>query len=262
MTLPGLVRTAVVMNARRVVAFRASFALDVLSSLAFVLISVTFWQVIYARVSHLPGFTLGQTFLFLFFVELFFTLGMSVFVGSGKFWVSINTGRLDIYLTRPGDPRLLLTLITMRLDNLLRAVPSLTLLLGLAVHHHATFSLPTLLAGVVITALGATAYAFLQMASSWVAFWAGRAQVLDELTDSMTELTQYPHTIFPKFLQLALTTVLPFGLAGTQPSLLAAGSAHSLLTGIAVAAAVATGWLVLQHLLWKKGLHAYESSNG
>lgn len=257
-----LLITALTLNAQRVLAFRTSFILDILASLAVVSVNVVFWQIIYGRVSHLPGFTIGQTFLFLFFVELFFSLSMSVFVGSGKFWGSINTGRLDVYLARPGDPRVLLTLISMRLENLLRAVPSLLLLLVLALSHGAILTLGGLLAALVITVLGAVTYAFLQMAGSWVAFWAGRTQVLDELTDSLTELTRYPHTIFPKAVQFFLMTALPFGYAGTQPALLAAASPQLLLLGTLAAAGVALIWLAIQNLLWKKGLKVYESSNG
>lgn len=258
----ALFKIALKMNWKRTVAFRTSFSLDILSSLLYSAMTVAFWQVLYTRIHSVSEFSIGQMFLFLFFVELFFTLGMSFFIVSGKLWQFIHTAKLDTYLTRPGDPRILMLLMGMRAENFVRALPSLTILLCLALYQHASLTWMGFFWALLISITAATTYALLQMAGSWVSFWVGRSQVIDELTDSLTELTQYPHTIFPKSAQLFLSIVLPFGLAGTQPALIAANRGYGLLAGMVFAVSGMLFWLVIQHVLWRKGLKRYESSNG
>ncbi len=257
-----LFRIALELNLKRLWYFRASLLLDMVSALAYAGLTIVFWNIIYTRVRPLPGWGLGETFAFVALTELFYALTMSVFIGSGKFWNTVVTGRIDTYLTRPVDARLLMSLITMRLENALRSLPSICLLVALALHYGARFTLaPTLLA-LAVVALGATTYAFLQMAGSWTSFWLGRSQLLDELTDSMTEFVQYPHTIFPGWVRVLLTTVVPLALAASQPALALQGSTSQALRIFTAALAVAAAWWAIQEFAWRRGLKRYDSFGG
>lgn len=249
------------LNVKRLWYFRASMLMEVLASLAYALIMVAFWSIIYRDVKPLPGWPLGQTFAFLAWLELFFALTNSVFVASGKVWPLINNGRLDTYLVRPVDARLLLTLLSARLLNLVRAAPSIALLFILAAHNGAHFTLTGTLAACVLVALASVAYAQLQFVGSFLTFWLGRSRVIDELTDSLGTLAQYPHTIFPLWLQGILATVLPFAFASTWPGHASVG-VGGVLAWLAVSVTVTALWAVVQEGVWRKGLRRYDSFGG
>lgn len=257
-----LIAIAIRLNLKRLRAFRASLVLEVGASLSYAAITAIFWNVIYRRVQPLPGWSLGQTFAFTALIELFYAVTMSVFVATGKFWGAIISGRIDIYLIRPTEPRLLMGLLAIRLENLIRAIPSVTLLAALAGVYGFRPTVTSVLAALIVTALGTCAYACLQMAGSWASFWLGRTQVLDEITDSFTEFTQYPHTVFPPWVRLALLTVVPMGLAATEPALLLSGMSIRPMLVIGGAVAVTLAWWVMQELLWKRGLRRYDSYGG
>lgn len=260
--LPKLVIEGLNLNLRRLRQFTVSFLLDVTASLAYAGITVIFWRVIYGRIRPLPGWTLGQAFAFSAFFELFYALSMSLFVGTGKLWNNIITGRIDVYLIRPVDPRLLMGLLTVRMESFIRALPSIVLLFSLALAHGVRFTIGNALASLVIVTLGALTYAFVQMAGSWASFWIGRAQMLDEITDSLNELARYPHTIFPDWLRMALMTVVPMAFASTEPARVLTGMSGNMVGAIGVAMGVTAVWWFIQDLLWKKGLRRYDSYGG
>lgn len=257
-----LIAEAVRLSFRRLSNFRVSLAFEVIASLAFSGITIIFWNVVYGRVRPLPGWTLGQVFALTALAELFYALTMSLFISTGKLWLPIVTGRIDIYLVRPVDPRLLMIILSFRPENLIRAIPSIGLLVGLAVLDGVRFTLLSVLGTLLLVLLGATTYACLQMAGSWASFWLGRTKTLDELTDSFTEFSRYPTTVFPGWLRLTLTTVVPMALAATEPALFLTGLQADRLGIIVATFAVTFAWWLGQDLIWRKGLARYDSYGG
>ena len=251
---------ALKLNIRKLLTFRTSFVLDLLSSLTYTAILIIFWSIVYTN-QPLPGWSLGQTFAFLAFVELFYALSMSFFVATGKIWVYINSGRLDLYLIRPLDPRFVMCVLNIRIENLLRALPGIALLGYLSAFHGASLPAGSVIRAVLICGVAAWIYANLQLAASWLSFWLGRSQMIDEFTDSLIEFNRYPHTIFPGWMRFILITILPLGLAATVP-------AHELFrfhlypyVWIIIGGTL-IGWSLLQTFLWSRGNLYYESYNG
>lgn len=249
------------LDLKRLWYFRASMVLEMVASLTYAVIMVAFWSVIYQDVKPLPGWPLGQTFAFLAWLELFFAVTNSIFLASGKVWHLINTGRLDTYLVRPVDPRVLMTLLTTRLMNLVRAAPSIALLFFLAVRNGAQFTVPGVLTSGAMVLLGATAYAQVQFVGSYLSFWIGRSRAIDELTDSLYSLTQYPHTIFPRWIRAVLATVLPFAFASTWPGMASVGMGRAV-EWLALSLIVTGCWVFAQDRVWKAGLKRYDSFGG
>lgn len=257
-----LTALALGLNLKRLWYFRASVLLEALSSLVYSVITIVFWNIIYDRVHPLPGWTLGQTFAFVALLEFFYALTMSIFIGSGKLWTAIIAGRIDIYLVRPVDARLLMSLLVIRIENLIRALPGIGLLLFLAITNGARFSTAAMFTALVTAVLGAVCYACLQMAGSFASFWLGRAEVLDELTDSLKEVVQYPHTIFPEWVQWVLMTVLPMAFAASEPARALMVAPQGSLGIVGAAILVTSGWWLVQELTWRRGLRHYDSFSG
>jgi ABC-2 type transport system permease protein len=257
-----LIRYALSLNLKQLTVFRASFAMEVLTSMGYAVVTLIFWRLVYGSVRPLPGWTIGQTYAFAALVELAFSLSYGLFGVTGKLWLYITNGRLDAYLVRPVDPRLLLILVTLRLERLVQSLPSVCLLLILAKSNGAALS-TTLGAGAFFgLLLGAIVYACVQLAGSCAAYWLGKSSLLDELTDSLLQFSQYPHTIFPKSLQVVLLSALPLGWVASQPARILTGLTDAPLRSIAVAIGITVIWWGVQTLLWERGRRRYESANG
>lgn len=242
---------------RRSTAYRASFVLDTLGALAVAATSIAFWQVLYDNGARPPGLSQGDLFLFFAYVEVFFAVTNSCFATAGKLWRIIHSGRLDTFLIRPASARVLMVATNIRLDYALRALPSIGLFLWLAALSGEFPSLPGFLGGLILSGAAALCFALLQLAGSWLAFFVGRSEFIDELTDSLVEFMAYPHTIFPLWVQGLLMFVLPFGYAATGATDFARGT-HWAVPLVAVTVSLAL-WGIVQQYLWQKGLCHYDS---
>lgn len=252
---------ALIFGIRKSLAYRASLVMDTVAALVMAGVSVVFWQVLFSHGKGLPGLSLAQVFVFLMYVEVFFVVTGSCFAIAGKTWRIIHSGKLDAYLVRPGSARTLLLLTHVRLDYLLRGLPTIVLFGWLAWWHNAPMSTAGLVIGFLLSIAAAFCFALLQLAGSWLAFYLGRSEFIDEFTDSLLELLAYPHQIFPTWLQGVLLFVLPFGYAATKAQIVASGNFATLHMVVSAIAVTITGWFVIQNLLWTQGLKRYDSPN-
>lgn len=252
---------ALIFSIRKSLAYRASFVMDTVAALVMAMVNVVFWQVLFSNGKGLPGLSLAQVFVFLMYVEVFFVVTGSCFAVAGKTWRIIHSGKLDAYLVRPGSARTLLLLTHVRLDYLLRGLPTIVLFGWLAWWHNAPISTAGLVIGFLLSIAAALCFALLQLAGSWLAFYLGRSDFVDEFTDSLVELIAYPHLIFPTWLQGVLLFVLPFGYAATKAQIIASGNFTTLPVVMAAVAITIAGWFGTQQLLWTRGLRRYDSPN-
>jgi len=70
---------------------------------------------------------------------------------------------------------------------------------------------------------------------------------------------QYPISIYPAWLRIGLTVVVPLGIAVTAPS--EAVTSRLDATTVAVVAAVTIGTVVLSRALWRRGLRRYSGAS-
>ncbi len=90
-------------------------------------------------------------------------------------------------------------------------------------------------------------------------FWAVRMDVLVELFDGLYQAGRWPVTIYPGWLRLTFTFLVPLAFAVTVP---AQALTHRLGLGTVLgAAALAALLLVLTRLLWRFGLRHYSGAS-
>ncbi|MDO9629550.1 MAG: ABC-2 family transporter protein, partial [Acholeplasmataceae bacterium] len=90
-------------------------------------------------------------------------------------------------------------------------------------------------------------------------FWLKNSYPLMQITYNISDFTKYPILIYPKFIQLLMTFIIPFALISYYPALYILGRTGYLnVMGYLL---VVTGILVFAGLyVWKKGLKHYEST--
>lgn len=171
----------------------------------------------------------------------------------------VRDGRLDFVLTKPEDAQLLASVREIRIW---RAVD---VLLGLVVLGIAVAQLQ-----VGVTVLGALAFAValllgvLMIYCFWLiitvgAFWIVRMDQVAELFEGLYQAGRWPVSVYPGWLRIGLTFLVPIAFAVTVP----AEALTSRLTPetLALAAGFAAALLLLTRWWWRFGLKHYSGAS-
>jgi ABC-2 type transport system permease protein len=172
----------------------------------------------------------------------------------------VNSGKLDLVLTKPISPQVLLSFRRLSFEELGSFATAQCLLWGLIL----TGTIP-ISAAQVVAFLFALACAFLLVYSVFVmflalAFWFEKLDNMSDLLWSMFGLCRYPVDVFPGWLRLIFRNILPIAFVTTVPAraLLAPLEPLILLQG----GALATIFFLLACTFWRRILRTYSSAGG
>ncbi|NPA72327.1 MAG: hypothetical protein GXO35_05805 [Gammaproteobacteria bacterium] len=220
-----------------------------------------FWDIIFNNIGTVPGWSFGGILIYLGFSELFFAITSAFFGAATRFHALITNGRLDVYLIRPVDPRALVFAMTFRIEYIIRVLPSVLFLFAYGWALNQGLNFIGLITGIILASLAALVLALLQLTGSYLGFWIGSMKAVEEFTQALIVLTQYPTTIMGPWLRAILTFVFPIGYAATEPALLTVSN-NSIFPSVLAMSGMLVGWLALSELTWRKGLGQYESYGG
>jgi len=112
---------------------------------------------------------------------------------------------------------------------------------------------------VVLMGLGsAMIYCFWLMLAT-AAFWLVRIEEVEELFQGLYRAGQYPVGIYPGWLRLGLTFLVPLGFAITVPSEALTGRLE--LTAVVLMLVLAVVLVALSRWFWTRGLRRYGSAS-
>ena len=176
-----------------------------------------------------------------------------------KFMEDVRLGNLDFALTKPADAQLLVSLSEVRVWKLVDLAVGLGILgygvAGLGAHigplEAAGFAL-ALVAG------AATVYSF-WIALATTAFWFVRLENVPMIFWSMYQAGRWPVAIYPGWLRVTLTAVVPVALAVTVPAEALAG--RLTVANLALACAVALVLAFASRWFWRRGLARYSGAS-
>jgi ABC-2 type transport system permease protein len=244
------------------IAYRANFLISVLNSLLSLGTGILAIVVLFSQVSAIHGWTFAAT-LALLGTYLILSALRNMVIGTsferlagldGEIW----TGRFDFTLLRPLPVQFLASFRYWKL------LPALNLLLGAGVvgiaiarmHQSLTLwqAISFLLAlGVAILLL----YAIMLLFTSLV-FWSA-GFLFTWVFDGLFQLARYPLGLYPGWIQLILTWVIPIGVMTTIPARALSGTLSPL--ALAVFFVFAVLLVVVASVLFKCGLKRYTSAS-
>jgi ABC-2 type transport system permease protein len=243
-------------------AYRANFWLSLFQSLLGLVTGVLALVVVFEQVESIRGWDLPAT-LALLGVYLTLDALRGLFIGpslealvgmDGEIW----TGTFDFTLLRPVNAQFLASvrhwrpfaLVDLALGLAVVVIGALQLGRELAPLHVATFLL-TLLVAVGI--LYATLLAF-----SALALWSP-GFLFTWVFDGLFRMARYPVGLYPGWLRLVLTWIVPVGIMTTVPAQALSGSlpTGTLLGSVALAAVL----LAAASALFRMGLRRYASAS-
>lgn len=240
--------------------YRVNFFLSLLQSLVAVGTSLAVLALVFSHTDSLGGWSGG---------ELLVIMGVYVLMGGvirsviqpnmTQLMTDVQEGTLDYVLTKPADGQLLVSArrfeIWQGVDVLVGAALVIVAVLRLA----EPVGVLAVLAFVVSLLLGAVAIYNFWLMLTIGAFWVVRVDFIIELFDGMYQAGRWPVTIYPGWLRIGFTFLVPLAFAITVPASALTGRLSGwLLVGDAAFTIALAG---LARWLWRLGLKRYSGAS-
>ena len=260
--MKNVFRFIVTIAVQNVLAYRLNFWISLLYSVLNFGTGVLAVVVLFSQVEAIRGWTLASTLALL---GSYLTLGAlrQLFIGpslealagmDGEIW----TGTFDFTLLRPVDVQFLASVRQWRPLALLDLLLGLGTLVVAAARLGTTLT-PANVGAFVVTLFAGVAilYAIL-LAFSALIFWSP-GFLFTWLFDSFFQMARYPVGLYPSWLRLVLTWVVPVGVMTTVPAQALSGtlSTAMLLGSVGLALVLFAGASVL----FRTGLRRYASAS-
>jgi ABC-2 type transport system permease protein len=240
--------------------YRANFFIQLIQSLVGLGTALAGIAVVFGQTENLGGWSRDEIVAL---VGVFFLvgglIGMVIRPSMERLMEGVRLGTLDFTLTKPADAQLLVSVRQVEVWRLVDVVLGLGVVIiaivrlgeRVGVERAAAFAL-TLAAGVAII------YSFLLILAT-IAFWLVKLENILVIFGTMYEAGRWPVGIYPPWLRIALTVVVPVAFAITVPveTLVGRLEPATLVTTLVVAA----GFLVGSRLFWRFGLRHYTGAS-
>ena len=240
-------------------AYRVNFLVDLLSVAMVISTSVAAVLILFSYTSSIGGWTLPQMLVLLGVFYIVQGVSDFVFIPSfERFMEHVRLGTLDFVLLKPASSQFLVSVRHIRSSNIGGVVfGSVVVAFGLA--RLEGLSPGAIAAFVLALACGLVLVYALLIVLSTVAFWLVRVENLLAVYQAFLDAGRFPVDIYPGWLRVTMSTVLPIGIAITVPAQAVAGRLDAL--GLATIAAVAAGAWLFARWFWRFGLRSYTGAS-
>lgn len=171
----------------------------------------------------------------------------------------VQQGTLDFALTKPEDAQLIVSVREVRIWQMVDVVAGLIVMAIAAAHLQARIGLWQALGFLAVLALGGLMIYSFWLILTTVAFWVVRIDEIVNLFQGVYAAGRYPVTIYPGWLRLGLTFLVPVAFAVTVPAEALTGrlTGQTLLGAVALTVAL----LALARWFWRLGLRRYSGAS-
>jgi ABC-2 type transport system permease protein len=240
--------------------YRANFFIAAFQSLLAVGVGIVVLTLVYSHTTTLNGWSEPQ---------LYVILGVQILLGGvvhatiqpsmERVADEVRDGKLDFALTKPQDSQVLVSIRSLRIWQAVDVISGFIVIgvgvsrlpKGLDVTHVAAF--------LALLVLGAVLLYCFWLALATGAFWVVNMWFLSELFEGMYQTGRWPIGIYPGWLRVSMTYLVPIGFAVTVP---AQALTDRLAWPTAVIALVFTSAVVaLTRWFWRFGLRRYSGAS-
>lgn len=206
--------------AKVLLASRGDFLTWLTAGLLFELSSLFFIFILYFNIDNLNGWTVYELLLLkgIFLVPV----GLAYFIFHGFIYdfseKYIIRGRLTVTLIRPVNPYLMVLSENAGLSEISAPVIGLALIIISYINLDIVFNPMHILILLMTVACGTLIIGGIFTGIACLAFFMSTKAPLFEIIESLEETGQYPLTIYPGFIQVLITFVIPLGLVSYYPS--------------------------------------------
>jgi ABC-2 type transport system permease protein len=234
---------------------RSTYTFVYLASLYFSL------QAVFSRVNSIAGWQRDEIWLLFVTFNLMYGLIYLFFIEGFRFLLrsAVRTGAMDFYLLRPINPQFLVSVSFPYVEQIFYVI-FLGTHLWVALQAHPVLWSPMSLVQYCLSFVSSFAIVWLVLSTySSLAFFVTKSEQVIEVVDKVTDMAQYPPSIFPEPVKIAMFSFLPTAFLGYIPSAILLGKAE--WWWLPATYVMAAGLFGLNQLAWRKGLRAYQSPN-
>lgn len=240
--------------------YRANFAIQLIESAVALGTGLVVIGLIFAHTNQLSGWTRPQLLVVMgVFTMVGGIIGFVIEPNMSRVMGDVRQGTFDYVLTKPVDAQLLSSVREFRVWRLTDVVLGLAVLVWGVSGLDSSIRIAEAGAFVLSLAAGCMLVYCLWLVVTSGAFWFVRMEQVQELFLGLYRAGQYPVTVYPAWLRLSLTYLVPIGFAVTVPS--------QSLTGRLTWARgfVTVGFLILTFALtqfvWLRGTRRYSGAS-
>lgn len=171
----------------------------------------------------------------------------------------VHEGTLDYTLTKPQDSQVLVSMANFELWKLVDVLIGLAVLSYAVVRLGARVGLAEAAVFALVLLCGGLMVYSLWLAIATTSFWVVRIWSIFDFFENMYQAGRWPVGIYPPWLRLILTFLVPVAFAVTAPAeaLTARLTTQTLLLALAVAAFA----LIASRMFWQFGLRHYSGAS-
>jgi ABC-2 type transport system permease protein len=240
--------------------YRSNFFLQIFQTLLQTTSGLVVVGLVYDKIDELNGWRRS---------ELLAAIGVFTIVGGimrafiqppvAQLMEDIHEGTFDFTLTRPVDAQLLTSVRSVNIWQLADVVVGIVIVAVAAPDLPSGLGVGGIAAFLGLLAAGATIAYTMWIAVACAAFWVIRLPFIDGFFFYVVRAAQFPISIYPTWLRIGLTTVVPLGIAVSAPA--EAITSRLTFTTVASAVAVTLVMLAFSRALWNRGIRTYTSAS-
>jgi ABC-2 type transport system permease protein len=240
--------------------YRVNLVLEIMQMLVVSGTSIAAVLILFAYTQVMNGWTLGQMVVLLgvyYIVQGAEELVMQP--SFERFMEHVREGTLDFILLKPVSSQFMVSFRHFQTVQTLQVVLGLIItVVGLA-NLATVVTVASALTFAVTLACGFVLIYALLLVLSTLAFWFVRVDNLLAIFWAFIDAGRFPIDIYPGWLRLTMSTVVPVGIAVTVPAKAIAGLVDAQTLGLVLAATLAA-WIV-SRAFWRVGLRNYTGAS-
>ncbi len=241
-------------------AYRVNFAIDVLSLVMVIATSVGAVLILFAYTPALGGWTLPQMLVLLGVFYIVQGVSELVFIPSfERFMEHVRLGTLDFILIKPTNSQFMISTRYVQVPQLGQAAMGLVLVGVGVVQIGERIGLAEVASFVVTLTCGLFLVYGLLLVLSTLSFWFVRVENLLAIFWSFLDAGRFPVDVYPGWLRITLSTVVPIGIAVTVPAQAIAGRLDLLGFVAFVVGTIVVCWFA--SWFWRVGLRSYTGAS-
>ncbi len=241
--------------------YRANFALQLLQSAISLRTGLAVLALVFSHTPSLNGWTPAELLAVMGVHTLMGgIIGTSIQPNMERLREDIRLGTFDFVLTKPDDVQVLSSVREVRIWRAVDiAVGLVTLLVAVGGLTGRVGPLEALAFAVALL-LGALMIYCFWLILTTVAFWIVRIDEIHELFEGVYQSGRWPVTIYPGWLRVSLTFLVPIAFAVTVPA--QALTSRLAPETLGLAAAFALGLMIVTRWFFRVGLRSYSGASG
>lgn len=241
-------------------AYRVNFGVQLIQTSIRLAVAVTGLSVVYNYTDNLAGWTQPEL---LALVGVYFLIdgciNLVVRPSMNKLMEAIRLGTLDFTLTKPVDSQLLVSAQQVEIWRLVDIGLGLTVISIGLVRLEASVGLVEAAAFALALLCGASIVYSVLLVLSTLCFWFVKLDNILVIFQTLYEAGRWPVRIYPQWLQVTLTFMVPVAFAITVPTEALVG--RLTWSAMLVTVGLAAGTLLISRLFWRYGVRHYSGAS-